>query len=57
MFALGCSLYEILTLRSVYDDEQADVFPVPVPQVFLEVLSMHLFICSRRTIAQNLASS
>jgi len=44
MFALGCSLYEILTLRSVYDDEQADVFPVPVPQVFLSALYLYVVI-------------
>jgi len=31
IYALGCSLYEMATLRSVYDDQHTDVFPVPLP--------------------------
>lgn len=33
MYALGCCLYEILTLRSVYDDEHDGCFPMPIPSV------------------------
>jgi len=36
IYALGCSLYEMATLRSVYDDQHTDVFPVPLPNVCLQ---------------------
>lgn len=35
IYALGCTLYEIITMRSVYDDQSLGVFPVPIPKVFL----------------------
>ncbi|KAL6052874.1 Serine/threonine-protein kinase Nek5, variant 2 [Balamuthia mandrillaris] len=31
MYALGTSLYEMMTLRSVYEDTKADIFPRPIP--------------------------
>jgi NIMA (never in mitosis gene a)-related kinase len=31
MYALGCCLYEILTMRSVYDDMNDGCFPMPIP--------------------------
>jgi NIMA (never in mitosis gene a)-related kinase len=31
MYALGCCLYEILTMRSVFDDERDGCFPVSIP--------------------------
>jgi len=34
MYALGCCLYEILTMRSVYDDENDGCFPVPIPPIY-----------------------
>jgi len=33
MYALGCCLYEILTMRSVFDDERDGCFPVSIPSV------------------------
>lgn len=33
IYALGCTLYEIVTLRSVYDDQNLDIFPVSIPSV------------------------
>ncbi|KAL6058321.1 Serine/threonine-protein kinase Nek1 [Balamuthia mandrillaris] len=30
IYALGCTLYEIITNRSVYDDQNAGLFPVPL---------------------------
>eukprot|EP01089_Gocevia_fonbrunei_P004233 TRINITY_DN14251_c0_g1_i1.p1 TRINITY_DN14251_c0_g1~~TRINITY_DN14251_c0_g1_i1.p1 ORF type:complete len:550 (-),score=95.79 TRINITY_DN14251_c0_g1_i1:39-1622(-) len=32
MYGLGCSLYEMMTLRSVFEDQRAGLFPVPIPK-------------------------
>lgn len=34
VYALGCSLYELLTLRTAYDDKQTGLFPQPLPDAF-----------------------
>ena len=34
MYALGCTLYETLTLRSAYYDNKMGYFPQPVPENF-----------------------
>lgn len=39
MYALGCCLYEILTLRSVYDDEHDGCFPMPIPSHYSHQLT------------------
>ncbi len=34
IYALGCTLYEMLTLRSAYADQTNGIFPAPVPTIY-----------------------
>jgi len=42
IYALGCSLYEITTLRSPFEDIKAGIFPVPLPDIYTEDLTKML---------------